>query len=496
VVSVRDVLAMPELRLRRPTGRPATGPDRALGRRITRIYGTELPDPGRYLSGGELVLSGLLWLRTDADVAPFVRALAGAGVAALIACDADTGVLPPVLVGECARQGVPLLEAAVDLSFALITDRVGVALAGERAGGGRLITALARGAELPELVDLARQERGAPAWVLTPLGRLLAGPELTAAQTAGLVRDFLRHTGRSRVGRIGVALHPVDDAGGVPDLARWFLAAAGDAPVAELLGVAGVARAREREGRRVANRVAGALLDAVRAGSARPAELTATALAAGLNGTDLTGRLRVLTLSVPGAGPGVALPVLEELLAPHGVAAELDGEVFALLPAAAPAPDAAAALRLLEPGLGERRLVLGTGAAESVAGLRAAVAEARNARRLGELRAARTAVVAGDEVAVHRLLLAGVPDELRRTLRRRLLGPVTDYDAEHGSDLLGTLTAFLDRDGSWTRTAAALHVHVNTLRYRIGKVEQLTGRDLGDFAARVDLYLALRIEGG
>jgi DNA-binding PucR family transcriptional regulator len=101
-------------------------------------------------------------------------------------------------------------------------------------------------------------------------------------------------------------------------------------------------------------------------------------------------------------------------------------------------------------------------------------------------------VVAGEEIALHQLLLAGVPEDLRGSLRRRLLGPVLDYDAAHGSDLLGTLRVFLDCSGSWTAAAARLHVHVNTLRYRVGRVEELLGADLSNFAERVDLYLALR----
>jgi DNA-binding PucR family transcriptional regulator len=86
-----------------------------------------------------------------------------------------------------------------------------------------------------------------------------------------------------------------------------------------------------------------------------------------------------------------------------------------------------------------------------------------------------------------------VPDELRRSFTDRLLGPLVAYDAAHRTDLLATLEAFLDCDGSWTRCAARLHLHVNTLRYRIGRIERLTGRDLSTFPGRVDLYLALRL---
>ncbi|MEE2055207.1 helix-turn-helix domain-containing protein, partial [Nocardiopsis tropica] len=51
----------------------------------------------------------------------------------------------------------------------------------------------------------------------------------------------------------------------------------------------------------------------------------------------------------------------------------------------------------------------------------------------------------------------------------------------------------LAHSGSWQRCAAAMHVHVNTLRYRIGRVEELTGRDLSSLEHRVDLFLALKL---
>ncbi|HEV7626289.1 MAG TPA: helix-turn-helix domain-containing protein, partial [Streptomyces sp.] len=75
----------------------------------------------------------------------------------------------------------------------------------------------------------------------------------------------------------------------------------------------------------------------------------------------------------------------------------------------------------------------------------------------------------------------------------RLLAPLHDYDRRHRAELLPTLAAFLAADGSWTRCAARLHLHVNTLRYRIGRIEQLTGRDLSRLEDKLDFFLALRM---
>jgi len=89
-------------------------------------------------------------------------------------------------------------------------------------------------------------------------------------------------------------------------------------------------------------------------------------------------------------------------------------------------------------------------------------------------------------------LLSTLPDELRRAYADRLLGDVVEHDRRTDAGLLATLEAFLDCDGSWRRTADRLHVHLNTVRYRIGRVEALTGRSLARTGDRFDLYLALR----
>jgi DNA-binding PucR family transcriptional regulator len=101
-------------------------------------------------------------------------------------------------------------------------------------------------------------------------------------------------------------------------------------------------------------------------------------------------------------------------------------------------------------------------------------------------------VVSGAELTSHVALLAAVPDELRRAFAARVLEPVLDYDARTGAGLRETLETFLACSGSWSRTAQQLHLHVNTVRYRIGRFEEFTGRDLGVPADRVDVYLALR----
>ena len=73
-----------------------------------------------------------------------------------------------------------------------------------------------------------------------------------------------------------------------------------------------------------------------------------------------------------------------------------------------------------------------------------------------------------------------------------MLGPVEQGEGDYGEELLRSLDAFLEHNGHWEKAAAALYCHRHTLRYRIRRVEQLTGRDLGSARDRIECWLALR----
>jgi DNA-binding PucR family transcriptional regulator len=102
------------------------------------------------------------------------------------------------------------------------------------------------------------------------------------------------------------------------------------------------------------------------------------------------------------------------------------------------------------------------------------------------------AMAAGSFADTHERLLDSVPAPVLRSFRERLLGPLAEYDARHHAELLPTLRSFLACDGSWSACASRMYVHVNTVRYRIGRIEALTGRDLSALPDRVDFFLALR----
>ncbi len=131
----------------------------------------------------------------------------------------------------------------------------------------------------------------------------------------------------------------------------------------------------------------------------------------------------------------------------------------------------------------------------TAAGIGLAVAQARQARRIAALLGGGVHVVDAAGLGSVELLLATAPDEARRAFRTSLLSPLLDYDAGHGTELVRTLRVFLDCSGSWTKAAEAMFVHVNSLRYRMRRVEELTGRDLGSLADQAALLLALRLAG-
>jgi purine catabolism regulator len=95
-------------------------------------------------------------------------------------------------------------------------------------------------------------------------------------------------------------------------------------------------------------------------------------------------------------------------------------------------------------------------------------------------------------LGTYRLLLTLQEPDALRAFADSVLAPLDRYDAEHGGELIPSLRAFLDHNARWEAAAAGLFVHRHTLRYRMRKVEELTGRDLGLPHDRMEFWLALR----
>jgi len=550
-VRVRDLLNVPGLGLRLLTD--VAGMDRA----IRHVYTTDLPDPSRYLTSGALVLTGLIWCRGPGDADRFVSALERAGVAALGAGEALGAVPAevvqactrhgiPLLAVPAETSFAAVTE---EVGRRLSGDR---ATAMTRVLGRRrlLLSAVAEGAGLDAMFQLMSRELGAECWLLTGLGRVVGGtgPSLAEPLALRLAREYLS---ADRLPAIAEVAGPGLDAGtysllavgGEPRITSWFLACAGregDWPhelretLAELAADVALERARLDAARTGDRKLAEAIVGSLAAGGegAAPAEIASLMRAAGL---PPDGRYVVVTLAAGAdrvTGPNAGRwgwDLAAELAAPlaEGVlAAPLGEEVILLIPVrenlentvqentASPAHAFADLIRgadqVVAADRSRIRVTAGVSApVQGVTALPGALHEAGSARRLavlpvaalpiaalrgvGEGGATAVSVVTSDEVASHELLLATVPPSVLRPFRARLLGPLLAYDDRHRAELLPTLREFLACSGSWNMCAAKMYVHVNTVRYRIRRIEELTGRDLSCLNDQVDFYLALQI---
>ena len=97
-----------------------------------------------------------------------------------------------------------------------------------------------------------------------------------------------------------------------------------------------------------------------------------------------------------------------------------------------------------------------------------------------------------EDLGTYRLLLSMSEPDALRAFAESLLAPLDAYDRDHGGELATSLRSFLANNARWETAAAELYVHRHTLRYRMRKVEELTGRDLSSSFDRMEFWLALR----
>lgn len=495
------LLEMPELGLSAVVGHDE------LDRPIRWVVTTDLLDPGRYLTGGELVLTGLIWRNEPADSETFVAALAAAGVSGLGACDASSGGLPADLIEACRKHRVPLFHVPQALGFAEVTEHIVRRLSGARASDVKAVLdrhrQLVSGAGLDPVLQMIGRDLGMRCWVLTPSGRLVAGSHPLPEETAAMLARVFLTAKRLPCTRGGYSLFPVDEQT-TSRVADWFVAFEGSsddwpeerrALAGELAAVAALERMRQDDRLSPEGRIAQELVRLVLT-DGKPSDILPRLEVTGL--ASASGFVAVAATADGGLRPGELRVVVKDILQSCTVTPVIgvvEDEAIALIPASDLdlTTRVRAAVHALAPGLGGSRMMVGVSGAAPVEGLRGAVEEARYARRMAEGRSEPDAVVGHDELATHVLLLASVPDDVRHMFRVRLLDPLRSYDQVHRADLVRTLEAFLLCSGSWTKCAELLHVHVNTLRYRIQRIQDLTGRDLSRLEDRVDFFLALRL---
>jgi len=232
-------------------------------------------------------------------------------------------------------------------------------------------------------------------------------------------------------------------------------------------------------------------------------DLLAEALAGHIYPEDLQARLRpfgigeqvaVLAFDVP--DPTAAAPLVERVLERRRVASLVAlraGLLCAVIDPSGPSPVALArAIRSeLITRFGEARAAASR--AEPTHSLRLAFHEARCALEAIRLRNGDAPDVATHaDLGAFQLLLSLQDDDALSSYCRSVLDPIEQGEGDYGDELVRSLDVFIEHNGHWERAASALFCHRHTLRYRIRRIEQLTGRDVSSARDRIEFWLALR----
>ena len=533
-----DLVAAPGLGIR-----VLHGDEDDLARPLGWIYTTDLPDPSRYLTAGQTLMTGMMWRADEADSEPFVRRLVESGAAALIVGDALFDHVPEDVVLACRRWNLPLLAVPTDVSFARVTEYVAGQQAQRRLGRlteglvrqRQLLAEMAAGRTLDELVRRIARETGLGCRVLSSTGRQIAasGPPLgerdldqllaqmvpaqrfpaTVSTPAGAGTAFLVGAASQHraVAWFVLADHP---AGGSEPFADPETAD----PFQELAAIAALERRRTEDPIRARRELVDQVIALLDEDADRP-EIPLLLRQLGLD-LDRPTTVVVLQPQGPPTAHGLTGSLLGEAvghLSTPVVGSDAQGHAVALVsvpgadpagdppgdpgPGADPALTIRRALLRVTPALPGIRLDLGVSRPTDPGGLAGALRAARYARLLATGLPGDPAdpadrgvrMASGDRATSAVMLLSAVPDRLRRSFAGAVLDGVVEYDRRTGAGLLETLRAFLDCNGSWSRTAHQLHLHLNTVRYRINRVEELTGRDLSRMDDRADVYLALHL---
>jgi DNA-binding PucR family transcriptional regulator len=202
-------------------------------------------------------------------------------------------------------------------------------------------------------------------------------------------------------------------------------------------------------------------------------------------------------LAVASRGARAVVPGVVACTADRPGSAATGTEVVLVLRGAddgAAARAADAVLRELQAALPGHTFALGRSrAADDPLELHRAGHEALLAANVAEGDADRP-VLAFEETGAYRLLLSAMsedPAELQR-FYAETVEPLVSYDEQYETDLVQTVEAFLEADGNVAGTAQRLFTHRHTIRYRLERVRELSGLDVGSTDGREKLSLGLK----
>jgi len=521
--TVADLLAIDELSLRLVAG------SAGVGRPIRWAHVSELKDPTPFLRGGEVLLTTGLGLKGGPRTqARFVEHLVEADLAGLgLGLGFAFGSTPAAVAEAAETAGFPLFEVPFEVPFIAITEALFSRLINEqylllqRAGTVQqtLSRLLVEEAGLDALLGAYARMTGTRALLYDLHGEVLASsPDAARLIDPGVVWGEIQAL-RPEASEFSVSLSGRDGCrsllpilvGGSPSaflvMARRERHEPFHQVVSHHLATAiALELAKTQAVARTERRLVGDFLDALLEGELSSEETRRRLRFLGLGESPavavLVGR-PVEPGPDPGPGPGDAVEVLRRLVedrlsrspAPY-VCSVTDATVVALFESGDLA-EARSTAQAISQGVAARGAAarFGLGAPESQPrALRRAYQEARFALEAAATVGADGPVASVDNLGSHRLLLALQEDAALEAFSRGLLASVRAYDERQHGDLVASLQTFLEHNGNWESAARALGVHRHTLRYRIRRVAELTGRDLDSAADRVEFWLALQAE--
>jgi purine catabolism regulatory family protein/PucR-like helix-turn-helix protein/diguanylate cyclase with GGDEF domain len=470
------------------------------------VHCTELLDPTPWLRGGELLLTTGSQLGSGERQRDYVARLVRHGIAGVgLGVGFEHGVLPATLLRAAEELALPVFEVPYELPFIALTERAFSHLVGEQYEALRRSTAIQGCLErlvleergLDEVMRMVAHAIGGSATVLSGRGETIAaGGALLEAEHEAL---------RAALAAGGAVCAQLDDR-------ALVLPVVGRDRAPAQAWLAGICRGTLGDFERLILQQAATVvaLELMRLRIARDTErrlagdVLAEALTGRLDREELAARLRpfglgddeVAVLAFETADPVAAEPLLDAALARCDVRAlvAIRGTLLCAIVDARGADPIALARRMRAELAGEHGAVrVAASRAASAQSLRRSFHEARCA-----LEAVRFANGDAPEVATHRdlgsfhLLLSLQDDEALRSYCDSVLAGVVDGDPAYADELLRSLDAFLEHNGHWERAAAQLSCHRHTLRYRIRRVEELTGRSLTSPRDRIEFWLALR----
>ncbi len=537
MLTLRDLLRELDLRLLAGEG--------GLDLPVRWVHISELSDPTPWLSGGELLLTTGLQLDTPQSQREFVARLADHQLAGIGFGTGFTHDAVPAGVLEAAQErDFPVFEVPYELPFIAITEAAFSQLVNEQyavlkralAAQERLERILLSERGLEALAGTLATLIGATVIVFDSRGEPLMQRAFRRELDVDALRELqgnVRERARRREAREfvpsategsqGLALPVAFDgspkqggAGPVRAPEAWLVAVKDAGPLSDFdrltlhqaVTIVALELLRSRVVGDTERRLAGDLLEALVRG-----DLTGSELARRLAPFGLGQRVAAIVVQAQREGGDFAA-LLESALggamrdegAPGLVAST--GTLSCALVAGLDDQDLFALAEVVAKSAGsavDAPVYVGVGRAVASEEARRSFHEARCALESLAMSANGSGGGNGSErsasvprVATYRdlgsfqLLLSLQDDEALRLYCDSLLGPIEASEGHYGGELMRSLEAFIEENGQWERAARRLYCHRHTLRYRIRRVEELTGRDLSTARDRIEFWLALR----